>query len=121
MPNKQQLTPQEIAQEILELTAQAKTYSRPFDAVELFALSEQINYWLAYFVKYLMEAESAYRQKVQKYVSEGLSVAGAEAKAKAEEEYLIWRKLDLTYKRGDEQIKLIKKFASLLGEEFKRI
>ena len=45
----------------------------------------------------------------EKYKNDGASVAGAEAEAKAGEEYKWWQKLKMTYELAEQQIMLLKK------------
>lgn len=49
-----------------------------------------------------------------------MSVAAAEAKAKARLEYQLYRKLTYIYYMAEEQVKSIKKFAGELADERKR-
>lgn len=65
----------------------------------------------------LMDAETAYRQKIKAYMQDGASNAKAEAYAKAEEEYKTWKKIEHVYELAKEQIMLIKKFGTYLQGE----
>lgn len=105
---------------ILATIQEARLYSQPYDASQLFFIAEDLSAKLALFIDPLFDAETRYRQKVQEYIVEGMSVAGAEAKAKAGPEYQLYRKLTYVYNLADEQIKLIKKFADKLYDERRR-
>jgi len=116
------MTPEElntytILQE--ELT-RAKDYSQAGDFNSLFLGAETINAALAYLTDALIRYEQAYRLTILKFQEKGDSHAKAENKAKTLVEYQRYRKLSLIYERGEEQIKIIKKFRDVLGEEYKR-
>ncbi len=110
----------QTAKDILAEVGMAKKWTEIKNMDELFFSAETLISNLAFLVGPLMDAESKYRQKVQKYVSEDMSVAGAETKAKSEEEYLYWKKLQYAYELANSQIMLIKKFAQYLKEEYNR-
>ena len=98
----------------------AKDYSEIKDFHGLFADLEAIVSALALLIDPQMRLEQAYRELVVKYMDDGDSHAKAEAKARASEEYRKWKKLELTCKLADEQIKALKKFESSLAMEWQR-
>jgi hypothetical protein len=108
------------AKGLRDLIAEARQYSRTTSPYDIFLTAESIIGTLAYLITPLMEAETAYRQIRATLIAGGESAASAEAKAKATEEYQKWRKLDLLYKLGEEQIKLLKKFQTNIEMEYKR-
>lgn|SRR3990167_2124293 len=110
----------ELSKQILAEIGMAKRWTETSSMNELFLSAENLISNLAFLVGPLMDAESKYRQKVQKYISEDISVAAAESKAKSEEEYVYWKKINLTYNLAEEQIRLIKKFSDKLSDEWNR-
>ena len=106
---------------ILGLIAKAKEYSNPYNAGALFTISEELMGLLVFLVKPLMDIETAYRKEVLELMRQDKSVAGAEAEAKAGQNYADWKSLQRVYDQASEQIKLTKKFAGLLSDELKRI
>lgn len=101
--------------------ARARKYSENPTPHELFISSETLVSCLASLLGPLMDAETQYRQKVKLYISDSdMSNAKAEVFAKADEEYKSWQKLKLVYELAEQQIMIVKKFSSLLGDEYKR-
>lgn len=109
-----------LAQMTLAEIANARQYSQNPTPHDLFISSETIVSCLASLVSPLMDAETAYRQKIKIYMEEGDSNAKAEGKAKAEQEYKDWKKLEMVFELAREQIQLIKKFGTMLNDEYKR-
>lgn len=109
-----------IIQLLLQEISAAKEYSKSPEPHDLFISAETIISSLAYLIGPLMDAETAYRQKIKKYVEEGDSNAKAESRAMAEEEYKNWRKIKMVYELSEEQVKLIKKFGTYLQGEYNR-
>ena len=103
------------------MIAEARQYSNPYNAGELFRISEELMGLLVFIIKPLMDAETLYRSEIERLVSEGKSVASAETNAKSGQFYANYRSLERVYKLAEEQIKLTKKFAGLLSDELKRI
>jgi hypothetical protein len=110
----------ETAKAILAEVADSRRWAEAAQPNELFLAWENIIANLAFLVGPLMEAEQAYRVKVQFFINEGKSVAGAKAQAKSEDEYIYWRKLQLAYELGQDQVMLLKKFSDKLQEEYRR-
>lgn len=110
----------EIAKVALAEIASAREYSKNPQPHDLFISAETLVSCLATLISPLMDCETAYRQKIALYVSEGDSNAKAETKARAGQEYKDWKKLQMVYELSQEQILLIKKFGTLLGDEYKR-
>jgi hypothetical protein len=112
---------EQVCKEILAEIANGSRFSEVKNYSELFDGVEKLISNLAWLVSPLLEAEQAYRIKVLSYRKDGESVAGAEMKAKCDPEYLTWQKLRETRDLADAQIKVIKKFASLLQEEYRNV
>lgn len=111
---------EETAKIILAEVARAKGWSEPRNPHDLFLSAETIISALAYLVGPTMAAEQTHRRKVQTYIDRGMSVSGAEAKAKSEDEYYTWKKLERACELGQEQIMLLKKFGILMDGEQRR-
>ncbi len=109
----------QIATQLRELIGKTREFDRT-DILGIFMDCESINGMLSYLITPLAEAETEFRHKVFEYMEEGMSNAAAEAKAKAGKEYQEWRKLDMLYKRGDESVRILKKFKDNLEDEYKR-
>lgn len=112
---------EELAKELRNAIGRAREYDRT-DILGMFMECENIIGILAYLISPLTKLEQEYRQKIVNYMeSEGDSHAKAEAKARASEEYMNYRKLDMLYKLGNEQVLILKKFKDNLEAEYKRI
>lgn len=109
----------ETAKVLLANIADAQKFSNPFNANQLFIISENLLSCLAYLVGPLMDAESAYRGKTAEFMAQGDSASAAEIKSKASEEYKKWKKLDYACELAQEQIMLLKKFADKMEFESK--
>ena len=108
---------EETAKLILATVAEAKKYSEPYNAAQLFAITENIISQLAFFIGPLVDKEGEWRQEMQGYIEQDMSVAAAEAKAKSGGAYLLWKKMDMTYNLALQQTMAIKKFADKLEGE----
>lgn len=107
------------AKEILAIIADAKKYTEVKDFHSLFMDAESIISTLAYLIGPLRDQEQKYRLLVVELKSTGESVSGAEAIAKASDEYKEFKKLEDVYELAQEQIMLLKKFKSDLELEYK--
>ncbi len=110
----------DTAKLILAEIAKARNYSELPTPHDLFISSEAIISGMAYLIGPLMDAETAYRSKVDGFIGEKMSAAAAEAKAKAGIEYAEWKKLERTYNLAEQQLMILKKFKDDLQMEFKR-
>lgn len=111
---------EQACKEILADIMNAKKFSQLHTYHDLFMGAEGIIANMAWLVAPLLEAEQAYRIKIQSYRKDGESVAGATAKAQCDPEYLEYKKIQYVYDLADEQCKLIKKFSDKLESEWNR-
>lgn len=111
---------EQVCKEILAEIANGGKFSELKSYGDLFMGAEGIISNMAWLVSPLLEAEQAYRIRVQSYRKDGESVAGATAKAQCDPEYLEYKKIQYVYDLADEQCKLIKKFADKLESEWNR-
>lgn len=88
---------------------------------EQFADAEFIIGTLSFLLSPKMQLEHEYRKLIVSFMAEGDSHAKAEARAKAEDVYLDWKKLEALYELAHEQIMLLKRFKDELDNEFRRI
>lgn len=109
-----------VAKQVLQEVAQAKHLSTTTDIDTIFMSAETIIGLLAFLTGPIVESELAYRRLIVKFEDEGKSNASAEARAKASDEYMVWRKLDMVKELATEQLLLLKKFKEDLGKEWKR-
>jgi hypothetical protein len=110
----------QTAKIVLTEVARAKGFSETQQLNEIFLSSETIISGLAYLLSPRLEAEQAYRKLITAGIDGGMSAAAAEAKAKASDEYVQWKKLEGVYELGQEQINILKKFGPLLNQEYQR-
>lgn len=110
----------ETAKLVLAEVARSKTFTETKQISEIFLSAETIVSGLAYLLGAKLEAEHAYRTKRQQFIAEGDTAAAAEAKAKATEDYVLWRKLEGVYALGEQRIQLLKKFGPLMYAEYGR-
>lgn len=110
----------QAAKDILVTIAESKNFSTTTDIQQIFENAETIIGLLAFLTGPIVDAESDYRQLIVRFEDEGKSNASAEARAKASEEYKIWRKLESVRDLATEQIQLLKKFQGDLGKEWQR-
>src|SRR5262245_8930961 len=110
----------DTAKLVLGEVARAKHFTETKQIGEIFLSSETIVSALAYLTGPMLDAEHVYRLKRQSYIADGMTAAAAEANAKASEEYIYWRKLEMAYELGQEQINILKKFGPLLENEYRR-
>lgn len=103
-----------LALDLRAMIGRARTISDTTDFNEVFTSAENIIGTLSYLITPLVELERAYRVKVVEYMNADDSAAKAEAKAKASDEYASWKKLQMLYDLGSEQILLLKKFQTKL-------
>ncbi len=107
-----------LALELRAMIGKARTISDTTDFNEVFTSAENIIGTLSYLISPLVELERAYRMKVVEYMNSDDSAAKAEAKGRATEEYATFKKLQMLYDLGSEQIKLLKKFHDKLDDNF---
>jgi hypothetical protein len=105
---------------VLAEVQSARDYSQPRNVNDLFLSSETIISGLAYLVGPMLDAEQAYRARVQALIDEGASVSGAEARARSEDGYYVWKKIERACELGEQQIMILKKFGTLLESENRR-
>ena len=110
----------ETAKDMLEVIRQGKDHSKIKDYNTLFFDAESIVGAMAWLVGPMLEAEQDYRKLVIAYMESGDKHNAAETKAKVSDVYKDYKKIESAYKLADEQIKLLKKFASLLQDEYRR-
>jgi len=91
----------------------------PVSPQDLFVLAEAFNSFRFWVSAYFLEAEALYREKLEGYRNEGMSVAGAEAKAKVTPEYRTYNYLKRVDSMVEEQVLLVKKFESRMDDEGK--
>lgn len=94
------------------------SFDRPLVPAELMDSSEFLLSFRSWLTAHILEAEAKYRDKIDEFRVEGKSVAAAETKAKTTPEYRAYKYLDRVDNLADEQVKLVKKFFTRLGEEF---
>ena len=109
-----------VAKQILQEVAHARNLSTTSDIDEVFGSAETIIGLLAFLTGPLVEAEMAYRRLIVQFEDEGRSHASSEARARASDEYMIWRKMDSVKDLATEQLLLLKKFKEDLGKEWQR-
>ena len=102
------------------LMTEAREPNEVLNPLEIYPRMEKINAWLSRLISPMIEAEVAYRTIVVALINSGETVSKAEAQGKITEEYKEWRKLQEVCKRGDEGIRILKKWSVALGEEYKR-
>ena len=110
----------EIARTVLSVVASSKAYTSLPTSTELFVAAETIISALASLIGPKLDLEQKYRQEIKQYIEEGDSVAKAEVKAKAGDNYKEWRKLENVYELGEMQTQMMKKFKDELQGEYRR-
>lgn len=108
-----------IAKDILAVIARARDYTNVAPH-EVFMDAEALVSSLAFLVGPKLAAEGRYREKVRKYMEDDFSAARAEIYAKADPEYIEWKKLEHVYDLAQDQIMLLKKFREDLTAEYQR-
>ena len=93
--------------------------NRPLVPAELFETSEFLLSFRSWLTNHIMEAEARYRDKVQEFKDQNMSVAASETNAKTTAEYRAYKYLNRVDDLAQEQILLVKKFSSRLEEELK--
>lgn len=101
------------------MIGKARTISDTTDFNEVFTSAENIIGTLSYLITPLVELERAYRMKVVEFMTED-SATKAEAKGKASEEYATFKKLQMLYDLGGEQVLILKRFSTKLESEYAR-
>lgn len=91
---------------------------RPLVPAELFEASEYLHSFRAYITSPLLEADARYRDQMENFRSEGMSVSAAESKARTTPEYRAYKYLERVDTLADEQILLVKKFGTRMDDEF---
>ena len=94
------------------------SFSTPSSVNELFFSAERLRGHLAYLGGPKLDAEQLYRQKILYHIEDGMSVAKAEAYAKAGKKYKDWKKIEMVFNSAESQILLLKKFKEDLAMEF---
>ena len=119
-----------IAKQLLKKVQKGREYSQPFHPAQLFMLTQDLIKGQAWLISPLLDAETAYRQKVVDYKTEEIIEQGkivkisnteAENKAKITQEYQDYKYLKYVDKIIEQQILLIKKFADKLTNEESKI
>lgn len=99
------------------------SFSKPSDTAKLFKASQELMAIQAWLIAELMVAEQEYRIKLESYRradwNKKQSVTTAETAAKAEPEYAAYKFLQYVYDLCTEQVNLLKKYATLTGDEYK--
>ena len=93
--------------------------NRPLVPAELFETSEFLLSFRSWLTNHIMEAEARYRDKVQEFKDQNMSVAASETNAKTTAEYRAYKYLNRVDDLAQEQILLVKKFSSRLEEELR--
>ena len=92
------------------------------DVHTVFTNAETIISCMAYLNDAVHSLEQRYNQEIISIKDElDTSKAEAEARAKTTDSYKEWRKLKYALDLAEQQLQLLKKFASSLESEFKRI
>lgn len=107
------------AKKLLSLIGTTRDYSNPRAFIELGGACDEIMREMVYLVGPLMDAETAYRDEIRLLMESDVSVAKAEAMAKAGVNYNEWQKLKLVYELAEQQIMLLKKFGSKMEGEYR--
>ena len=94
--------------------------NRPLVPMELMEAAEYLLSFRAYLTGPLLESEARYRDIINVYRMEDMSVSAAETKAKTSPEYRAYKYLDRVDTLADEQVKLVKRFTNRLNDEFSR-
>lgn len=108
-----------LAVQVREIIKGASDYSQ-VDPHQVFIDMEALISALASLTSPMLEAEQAYRRIKVKYIELGKSAAEADARARASDEYLWWRKLQAIYNLAEEQIKICKKWSMSIEAEYNR-
>jgi len=113
------MTP-EVETTCKEILAEIRSisFSTPSSVNELFFSAERLRGHLAYLGGPKLDAEQIYHQKVLYHVEDGDSVAKAQARSKAGDEYKTWKKIEMVCAQAESQILLLKKFKEDLAIEF---
>lgn len=109
-----------LAVELRNTIGLARKFSDATHFHDIFLSAETIIGILAYLITPVMLLEQKYRELVVKFMDGGDSHAKAEAKAKASNEYVEWRKYQTLTELAHEQIMLLKKFRDKLTDEYNR-
>lgn len=111
---------EELALELRAEIGKARDITSDTDFSQVFLSAETIIGILAYLISPVQTLEQQYRQIILNNIATGDSVAKAEAKAKASQEYSDWKKMEKLCDLGHEQVLLLKKFANKLESEYDR-
>lgn len=109
-----------LALDLRGMIGQARQIHDTTDFNSVFITAENIIGTLAYLISPLTHLEQKYRNKVVYFMEEGDSTAKAEAKARASDEYVEYKKYDMLYNLGHEQVLLLKRFTRNLELEHQR-
>lgn len=112
---------QQLALDLRSEIGRAKELTSDTSFHEIFMSAETIIGILAYLISPIALLEQRYRTKIVEYMDEGDSHAKAEARAKAGDEYMEWRKYAGLVEIGNQQVLLLKKFRDLLAQEYDRL
>lgn len=91
---------------------------RPIPPQEMFADAELLQSFRTWITSPLLEADARFRDKVEAFRTEGMSVSAAETRAKVTPEYRAWQYLKRVDGLIDDQIMLVKKFEGRLNDEY---
>lgn len=111
---------QATAKLILGEIARAKQYSKMPQPHDLFLSAETIISGMAYLVGPMLDFENAYKAQIVGYIDDGFSHNKAETKAQMGEAYKNYRKLKYVYDLGEMQTQMLKRFHSVLQDDYKR-
>lgn len=111
---------EQLAIDLRNTIGEARKFTDSTHFNDIFISAETIIGTLAYLISPIMLLEQKYRELVVSMMAEGDSHAKAEAKAKASTEYVEWKKYQMLYELGHEQVMLLKKFKDKLTDEFNR-
>jgi len=92
---------------------------RPLVPAELFEGAEFLHSFRAWLTSHILEAEARYRDMVQVNRGQDMSVSAAETQAKTSPEYRAFRYLQRVDELAEEQILIVKRFMTRMGEEYR--
>ncbi len=102
---------------VLSIVQEARKYTEPFNGAKLFEICQDLIARQAWLISPLLEAETKYREKILEFRENYKTKAEAEIRGKITEEYKDYKYIEYAYELVNQQIMLVKKFASALQEE----
>ena len=94
-----------------------KSTERPLVPAELFEASEFLMSFRGWITNELLRTEALYRDHIETFRSEGMSVSAAESKANVTPEYRALKYLKRIDSLAEEQILLVKKYFDRMSDE----